>query len=369
MSNQQPNFLMPTRFHLTEIYTHIHRGMEGLKTNVRSLIGERRGLLPMTPEQQAVVDKALKPFNLEERVYLRILNDQNRYYLGDELLYVALLLNCYLPTLSDLEAELRAVYGTQKERFEGNPVLSSSELLFNHLRNENPYYLRKLLNASLSSSKYYLTSTPIKQEVRHSLESQFANWLLRGEKNGTDLLRILSLLDKDGKPTELRDVEDPEVRYISEVMTGLVPLAQFKRSDDTHFSRFVNGLPSIIFWTIGENRTAENPISQEAEDRLMDLAEATKIFIRSLQDHAEQASRLRQYLHHGIPVYSELIKLATAQHNLMSWNFESILHTFSYLIHELTNDRRNEKELGKFFGASNILFTYSKQKGAHIFRE
>lgn len=364
--NTKADFRMPNRFHLSGVYSAIHRGMVKLGTPPKTLINEKRQLVELTAAQEAVIKKALSGYTFEEQVFLRILNDQNRYYLGDELLYTALILNEVLPRVRDLESAGREVADIDK--FPDGKVITSEELVFDHLRNESPVYLRKLLGAALDAKKYYLPMTKLSEKTVDVLEAQTASWVIGEGKPNQELLQILSMIGQDGRPSELRDLKDPVVRFISEMFTGVLPLSEFKRSDDTYFSRFVNLLPSLIFWVVGQNVDADEPLSPESEDCLMDLGEIVKLFTRSLQDHADQAGRIRQYMHYGFPVYKEAMKLASNQYNLMSWNFESILHILSYLIHDLTRDRRNSAELLRFFGASGILFLYAKHKNAFVKR-
>lgn len=355
----------PTRHTLMNLYTTLHNGLTAIGIKPKEIINEKTRDTNISPNALALFETALKPFTLEEKIYLRALNDQQRYFLGDDLMQVALAMNVYLPKFRDLETQEKKDY-VDIVKFTDNSVITAADLAFNHLGKERPSYLRRLITAAVESSNYYMQTPALPNSAMEEMQLISANWVLEGKKHDEDALKILSLLGPDGRPTELRDTDVIRFKYVSDLMPGLLVISNFKRSDSALFSRFIVLLPSALTWFLG-NSDHKN-FNAEEEDAVMDLLETTMTFMRAFQANADNASRIRQLLHHGFPVYKDLMDLAHSQSYLMSWNFEGIIYRLSHNLGILLRDRKNEQQMTRFLMASGILQAYARHKNAYIKR-
>lgn len=355
----------PSRYTLLAIYTGIHNKLTNIGVKPKDIIDEKSRTLHLTEDTERIFKNTLSAYTLEEQCYLRVLNDQQRYFLGDDLMQVALVLNELLPRFRDLEIKEKKNY-VEAIKLPPNTVITAGDLIFNHLASESPAYVRRLITSAVESGDYYMTvSNPLKKDIEE-MENISANWILEGVKHDAEALKILSLLGTDGKPSELKDTDVGRFKYLIDLQPSLLKLSSFKRSDSAHFSRFIVLLPSILTWCLGNS----NLMIMEAaeEDPLMDLLESVMTFTRVLQNNADQAAKIRQLIHHGFPVYKDLIELQKAQSSLMSWNFEGIIFRLAQNINVLLRDRKNETQVTKFLMASGILQLYSRHKDAYIKR-
>lgn len=356
------NEKIPSRYTLAELYTGIHRQLTDLGFQPRTLVEEKTRELKLPPEAQKVFDTELAKFSPAAQFYLRTLNDQTRYFLGDELMHVALILNELLPRFTQREAMEQETY-EKVSTFPPDTLISASELAFDHLAKESPAYIRRLLTSAIQPGLYSMTPPKMKPEEIAEMELISAQWVLENKKYDEDALKVMSMVGPDGKPAELKKSGVARFNYISELMPKLLAVSNFRRADSSHFSRFVNLLPSVLLWFLG------NPISELTsadEDPVMDLLEASITFNKTLQTHAEQAGRVRQMLHHGFPVYKDLMTLAHAQTQLMSWNFESILYRFSMNLPTILKVKEAEEPIVRLLMACGVLTTYARHKNAYI---
>lgn len=353
----------PTRYTLLSIYTEIHDKLTGQGIRPKEIIEEKSRTLRLDQVSENIFRDTLKDFRMEELVYLRALNDQQRYFLGDDLMQVALVLNELLPRFKDLEVKEKQNYAEVEKLSVGN-VISAGDLTYKHLVNETPGYLRRLITSAVEPSGYYMHTGLLHRKDIEEMEMISANWVLTGNKIDEEALKILSLLGVDGKPTELKDTDVARFKYIRELSPALMLLSNFKRSDSALFSRFIILLPSALAWTIGKSSS----LSTEECDAVMDLLETTMTFTRALQSNADQATRVRQMLHHGFPVYKDLMELAKLQSNLMSWNFEGIIYRLSQNLSIILKNRENEPHVTRFLMASGVLPAYARHKEAYVKR-
>lgn len=354
----------PTRYTLLGMYTAIHTALTSAGFKPKELIDEKRTVrLPPVPE--TIFTKALSPYSLEQKIYLRALNDQQRYFLGDDLMQVALILNELLPRFRDLEAKEKTQY-MEVIKLPEATVLSAADLAYDHLAKETPAYLRRLITSAVDSSSYYMQTCSLSQKDIVEMEEISVAWVLAGTRQDAEALKVLSLLDPSGRPAELRDTDVPRFKYVSDLMPSLQVLSNFKRSDSALFSRFVVLLPSALTWFLGNSDGYTT--TPEEEDAVMDLLETSMTFMRAFQANADQAARVRQLLHHGIPVYKDLMDLVRTQSYLMSWNFEGIIYRLSQNLSTLMADRKNEVQITRFLMASGILQVYARHKNAYIRR-
>lgn len=353
----------PTRYTLLSVYTEIHDKLTSQGIRPKEIIEEKSRTLRLDRISDAIFRDVLKDFHLEELVYLRALNDQQRYFLGDDLMQVALVLNELLPRFKDLEVKEKQNY-SEVEKLPSGTVITAGDLTYDHLVKETPGYLRRLITAAVEANGYYMHTGALQRKDLEEMELISANWVLTGSKIDEEALKILSLLGVDGKPTELKDTDVPRFKYIRELTPALMLLSNFKRSDSALFSRFIILLPSALTWTLGKSSSA----TTEENDAIMDLLETTMTFTRALQSNCEQAMRVRQMLHHGFPVYKDLMELSKLQSNLMSWNFEGIIYRLSQNLSVLLRNRGNETQVTRFLMASGILPAYARHKEAYIRR-
>ena len=356
---------IPTRYTLIEIYATIYKGLKEKGVNPKDLLLSNHRAVNLTEEVHQVFKDCLKDYDFEQQIYLRSLNDAQRYFIGDAMMYVALILNELFPRFRDLETVEKGG-DLQVERFKERKVITADELAFEHLAFESPAYLRRMITSAVSSCEYAFRHTALSDKTQDGMEKISADWLLSRQKFDEEFLTISSLVGTDGKCVSLStNIQEPRFKFIVEVMPSLVKLSEFKRSDTSHFSKFVTLLPSLINWVIGNGAKTLTPAD---EDPIMDLLETTMTFTRSLQANAETAARLRQMIHHGFPVYKELLQLSSAQSNLISWNFESIILRLSYNMKMMLSDKENSEIVQKFLSQTGILALYAKHKDAYIER-
>ena len=356
---------IPSRYDLLSLYTNIHKGLTSLGIVPKEIIADRVRTVRLSEEGHAVFDTYLSEYNFEQQVYLRALNDNQRYDLGDDLMQVAIVLAEKFPKMRDLENKERESLVDLDQL--NNKVLSAEELIFDHMAYESTAYLRRLITSAVQMDDYSMRHTPLSMNDQEEMEIITANWLLTRDKTDSEILNILSMVGKNGRPMELKNAGLPRYRFIYEVMSSLVALSSFGRSEQTNFARFVILLPSLITWTLGN---FEDKLSPGEEDPLMDILETIMTFNRALRANADKASRLRQFVHHGFPVYKELLELAKSQGNLMSWNFEAIILRVGNNLPVILRNRQkqNKDNVVKFMTQTGILGNYAKHKGAFVER-
>lgn len=353
-----------SRYDLLTIYTNIHKGLTAIGVVPKDIIANRQRDIRMPAEGHEVFKKAVSGFTFEQQVYLRALNDNQRYDLGDDLMQVAIVLNEILPRFKDLESQERQNY-ENIEMFEPKSVVSAETLIFDHMVKESPAYLRRLITNSVMMDDYSMKHSVLSPQEQTEMENITANWLLNKQKLDEDLLNIMSMTDSHGRPVEMHQTDVPRYKFIYEIMPSLVALSSFKRSENTNFARFVVLLSSLMVWTLGN---FEPGMKAEEEDPLMDILETTMTFNRRLRANADKASRLRQMVHYGFPVYKELLELAKSQSVLMSWNFEGIIYRLSYNLPVVLRNRDNAAFIVRFMTQTGILNNYAKHKGAYLER-
>ena len=355
---------IPSRYDLLTLYTSIHQGLTAIGIVPKDIIADRQRTVKLSEEGHKVFDQLLAEYDFDQQIYLRALNDNQRYDLGDDLMQVALALNEKLPRFKDLEEKERQSY-TEIEKLPPKTVLTAEELIFDYMAKESPVYLRRLIASAVLMDDYSMKHTPVNAKDQLEMETISANWLLSKEKSDSEMLNIMSMTDNQGRPMEMKNAELTRFKFIYEVMPSLVALSSFKRSEPTNFARFVVLLPSLIIWTLGNYH---NSMVQEEEDPSMDILETTMTFNRALRANADKASRLRQMIHYGFPVYKELLELAKAQSTLMSWNFESIIFRLGYNLPVILRNRNNAHAIVRFMIQTGILANYAKHKNCHLER-
>ena len=352
----------PTRYTLLCLYVDIHNKLSDQGIKAKDIVDEKTRKVLLSEKDMKIFTDRLECFTIEEQTYLRVLNDHQRYFLGDDLKHIALVLNEILPRFRELENKEKKT-NQEVEKLPENTVIAASDLAYDHLAKESEAYIRRLITSALASTDYQMITSPIQEQFLDEMELISANWLLDGTKYDEEALKILSLLGPDGRPLELKDSDVPRFKFVEELMPSLLLLSNFKRSDSTYFSRFVNLLPSTLTWHV-----VNAPDNQNEEDSGMDLLEATMTFTRSLQANADQAARVRQLLYHGFPVYKDLIELAKSQSYLMSWNFKGIIYRLAQNLSTMLSSRENENQMTRFLMASGILQAYARHKNAYIKR-
>lgn len=354
----------PSRFTLLSLYVDIFKKLKSMGVNPKEIVITRQRKIIMNETGLEEVKKMISSFSFEEQVYLRTLNDQQRYSLGDDLMHIGLLLNELLPRFKDLEAKERQSY-KEVEKLPPKTVISPEDLVYNHLRFEDPAYIRRLITTTVLSADYYMKHSQLSEETVEQMEFISAEWLLKDTKIDQEILKILSMVDSSGKSAELQGTDEPRYKYVRELMPSLIALSSFKRSEQTQFAKFVFILPSVLTWALGNYSSNMVPAD---EDPLMDVLEATMTFTRSLQANADKAARIRQMFHHGFPVYKELLDLVRSQSQLMSWSLESIIYRLANNLKALLENRENSEPMVRFLLSTGILTTYAKHKDTYIER-
>lgn len=354
-----------SRFILMGLYVEIHRELKKNDISPREILGERSRIAgPNSEKTIEIIKNSVSKYSFDEQVYLRALNDQQRFFLGDDLMQVAIALNEVLPRFKDMDQEERANF-KEVEKFPPKTVISASELVYEHLTKEEPSYLRRLILNAVNTGDYYMQHTPLSDKETEEMELISADWLLSKEKTDKEILSILSMVDSKGRPQEMRDTDVPRFRFIHELIPSLLAISSFKRSETTNFARFVVLLPSVLTWVLGDE---DFPLKTSEEDPILDILESMMTFTRAFQANADKAARLRQMVHHGFPVYKELLDLSKNQNTLLSWNFESIVYRLSNNIEAILRNRTIEEPIMRFFVQSGILSLYARHKNAYIER-
>lgn len=354
--------MLQSRNNLFLIYDSIYKKLKDRNINPKELISEKNRKLRMSEEAYEIFSSHIKNLSLEKGVFLRALNDQQRYFLNGSFLCVALVLNELLPRFKDLEASEKQVF-KEVTKLPTNTVISDKDLIFKFLKDEKTSYIKRLLMSSLDLKNYYMPTNSLSLKDIEDMELISANWVLKNETFESEVLKVLSLTDIDGVPLELRDTDVPRYKFIREISPSLFSVSSFKRSDTSPFARFVVLLPTLLTRYIGlvghSNCTT---------DCFMDLLEAMMTFTKTLQHNAEEASRVRQMLHHGHPVYKDLIQLSKNQTALMSWSFEGIVFRFSHLLTELFNHAELDCDVITFLNEIDVVSLYARHKGGYLER-
>ena len=354
---------IPNKFDICTLYVQLFKKFLANGRHPKEIVFKKDKTPQITKEEEQIVLDELSHWSMGQKMYLRALNDSLRYNIGDHTLNIALVLSYMLPTFKDLE---RYEEPSRKPvESLNNAVVTSHSLIFEHLAKEDPFYLRRLIQSSVSMREYQFYSPALNEQVQTGMEAISADWLLNRTKHDAEALSIVSMLDNYARPCNMASDSEPRFKVVGQMMPTLVNLASFHRSEITNFAKFVNLLPSILVWTIGNY---DGSIKPEEEDSLVDLLEAVLTFSRTLQANADKASRIRQMLYHGFPVYKELLDLARQHNSSMNWTFEQIVFRVSHNLEVMLRNKGNEEVIMKFIVGSGIAELYAKHKECHIAR-
>ncbi len=356
---------VPSRFELAGLYCNILKIAKEKNWQLSNMYNERTRALQASPEQIQEIKALINEFPEESRYMLRYLNDQTRELVTGDYRRAGQILTVLLPRIRDLENAERSTY-KHLPPLEGKRVFLASELIYEHLVHESPAYLRRLISGALFMDHYQLARTEILGEQVANLESQQAEWLLSGGSPESEIIRAICRTGPDGSPVELpggRSTGIPHLDFLAEQLPGLIKLSGFRRSDNSWFARFINGMPTLLMPYYG---SSDIQLDARFQDALMDLSDSTMVLHRNLYANAEEASRIWGMLHVGIPIFKDLYSLGNRQNALLRHDVEGVIMRFSHILPELLKLEYGREEMSQYLRLTNIVTSYARHRGVFV---
>lgn len=363
MKNEQ--LKVPSRFELAGLYSNILKLAKEKGWSLQAMYNERTRALQASSEQIADIQNLIREFPEESRYMLRYLNDQTRELVTGDYRRAGQILTILLPRIRDLENSERASY-KHLPPLEGNRVFKAYDLVYDHLANENPTYLRRLLAGALFMDTYQLARQDTPAEYVVALEAQQTNWMLSGANADSEIIRAICRTGPDGSPVELpsgKSTGQIHLDFLAEQLPGLIKLSGFRRSDNSWFARFINGMPTLLMPYYG---SSDYQLNAQFQDALMDLSDSTMVLHRNLYANAEEAGRIWGMLHMGMPVFKDLHSLGHRQNALLRHDVEGVIMRFSHLLPELLKLKSGRDEMVTFLKQANIAQSYARHRGVFV---
>lgn len=283
----------------------------------------------------------------------------------DDMGRVVMLFRLLTPSASVIEKAERENF-QEIENLPENTVIESKDLI-TLLKKEDPFYLRRLVMASLQADPYYFNHDMLPQSLVEEMENIQSTYLTTGVRLDTEVLRAITRVDRSGTSIELgrSGSGNDRIDFVAKMLPSLMAMSNFSIQSKDYLSRFVFRLPVMASWVMGDT---EVNVQGEQIDEMVDIFYAAAHFKDLMQERAVSASRIWSLLHLGHPVYKELLDFAKSQNHFMSNAFEGLVTRFAHAIPTMAEMQDVDHRFGFLLRTSNILNTYANHKGAYIAR-